>query len=161
MQELNSTALLFVFVRTGLESTLERSTIAREHLGKLLQQLVKTGTLPTSEYYKGSVWSHRGVVCMCRASLYPRSCFMNLKTRPLSFCVFPLIRLQEILELAEDMAIDIPHIWLYLSELIMPMLHEGGIPMGELFRQVIKVHSNSQSLKTDEEMKFVLFPTCD
>lgn len=68
---------------------------------------------------------------------------MNLKTRPLSFCVFPLIRLQEILELAEDMAIDIPHIWLYLSELIMPMLHEGGIPMGELFRQVIKVHSNS------------------
>ncbi|XP_075873529.1 eukaryotic translation initiation factor 4 gamma 1-like [Nelusetta ayraudi] len=99
VQELNSTALLFVFVRTGLESTLERSTIAREHLGKLLQQLVKTGTLPTSEYYKG---------------------------------------LQEILELAEDMAIDIPHIWLYLSELIMPMLHEGGIPMGELFRQVSK-----------------------
>lgn len=56
MQELNSTALLFVFVRTGMESTLERSTIAREHMGKLLHQLVKTGTLPTSEYYKGSVW---------------------------------------------------------------------------------------------------------
>lgn len=39
--------------------------------------------------------------------------------------------------MAEDMAIDIPHIWLYLSELIVPMLHEGGIPMGELFRQVM------------------------
>lgn len=43
-------------------------------------------------------------------------------------------RLQEILEVAEDMAIDIPHIWLYLAELITPMLHEGGIPMGQLFR---------------------------
>ncbi|XP_055005810.1 eukaryotic translation initiation factor 4 gamma 1 [Boleophthalmus pectinirostris] len=36
------------------------------------------------------------------------------------------------------MAIDIPHIWLYLAELITPMLHEGGIPMGELFREVAK-----------------------
>ena len=46
------------------------------------------------------------------------------------------LRLQEILEVAEDMAIDIPHMWLYLAELITPMLHEGGIPMGELFRLV-------------------------
>ncbi len=46
------------------------------------------------------------------------------------------LRLQEILEVAEDMAIDLPHIWLYLAELITPMLHEGGIPMGELFRLV-------------------------
>jgi translation initiation factor 4G len=43
-------------------------------------------------------------------------------------------RLQEILEVAEDMAIDVPHIWLYLAELINPMLHEGGIPMGQLFK---------------------------
>lgn len=34
------------------------------------------------------------------------------------------------------MAIDVPHIWLYLAELITPMLHEGGIPMGQLFRWV-------------------------
>lgn len=45
-----------------------------------------------------------------------------------------LSRLHEILEMAEDMAIDIPLIWLYLAELLTPMLHEGGIPMGELFR---------------------------
>ncbi|TKS81437.1 Eukaryotic translation initiation factor 4 gamma 1 [Collichthys lucidus] len=99
VQEMNSTQLLFVFVRNGLESTLERSTIAREHMGLLLHQLIKTGTLPTLQYYKG---------------------------------------LQEILEVAEDMAIDIPHIWLYLAELITPMLHEGGIPMGELFREISK-----------------------
>lgn len=43
-------------------------------------------------------------------------------------------RLEETLEAAEDTAIDIPHIWLYLAELITPMLHEGGIPMGQLFR---------------------------
>lgn len=46
------------------------------------------------------------------------------------------LRLQEILEVAEDMAIDIPHIWLYLAELITPILHEGGVPMGDLFRLV-------------------------
>ncbi|XP_029922171.1 eukaryotic translation initiation factor 4 gamma 1 isoform X3 [Myripristis murdjan] len=99
VQEMNSTQLLFVFVRQGLESTLERSTIAREHMGLLLHQLIKTGTLPTQQYYKG---------------------------------------LQEILEVAEDMAIDIPHIWLYLAELITPMLHEGGIPMGQLFSEISK-----------------------
>uniref|UniRef100_A0A665VAA1 Eukaryotic translation initiation factor 4 gamma 1-like n=1 Tax=Echeneis naucrates TaxID=173247 RepID=A0A665VAA1_ECHNA len=97
--ELNSTALLYVFVRTGVESTLERSTIAREHMGQLLHELVKAGTLPTQQYYKG---------------------------------------LQEILEVADDMAIDIPHIWLYLAELITPMLLEGGIAMGQLFREISK-----------------------
>ncbi|XP_041849938.1 eukaryotic translation initiation factor 4 gamma 1-like [Melanotaenia boesemani] len=99
VQELNSTPLLYVFVRNGLESTLERSTIAREHMGLLLHQLIKTGTLPAEQYYKG---------------------------------------LQDILEVAEDMAIDIPHIFLYLAELTTPMLHEGGIPMGELFREISK-----------------------
>lgn len=71
MQEMNSTQLLFVFVRNGLESTLERSTIAREHMGQLLHQLIKTGILPTLQYYKGSVWSNiEGVRkeqgCSCR-----------------------------------------------------------------------------------------------
>ncbi|XP_068172754.1 eukaryotic translation initiation factor 4 gamma 1-like isoform X2 [Antennarius striatus] len=99
VQEVGSTEMLFVFVRTGVESTLERSTIAREHMGLLLHQLIKTGMLPTLQYYKG---------------------------------------LQETLEMAEDMAIDIPHIWQYLGELITPMLHEGGIPMGQLFREIAK-----------------------
>uniref|UniRef100_A0A672ZTX1 Eukaryotic translation initiation factor 4 gamma 1 n=1 Tax=Sphaeramia orbicularis TaxID=375764 RepID=A0A672ZTX1_9TELE len=99
VQEMNSTDLLFVFVRNGLESTLERSTISREHMGLLLHQLIKTNILPKQQYFKG---------------------------------------LHEILEVAEDMAIDIPHIWLYLGELITPMLHEGGIPMGDLFREVSK-----------------------
>ncbi|XP_019117735.1 eukaryotic translation initiation factor 4 gamma 1a isoform X1 [Larimichthys crocea] len=97
--ELNSASLLYVFVRNAVESTLERSTIAREHVGLLLHQLVKAGTLPTQQYYKG---------------------------------------LEETLEAAEDIAIDIPHIWLYLAELITPMIHEGGIPMGQLFREISK-----------------------
>lgn len=57
-------------------------------------------------------------------------------------------RLKEILEVAEDMAIDIPHIWLYLAELITPMLQEGGIPLGELFRFVIVL---AKSLNTSDE----------
>uniref|UniRef100_A0A9J8ACG5 Eukaryotic translation initiation factor 4 gamma 1 n=1 Tax=Cyprinus carpio carpio TaxID=630221 RepID=A0A9J8ACG5_CYPCA len=94
-----SCSSLSVFVRTGIESTLERSTIAREHMGLLFHQLLKTHTLSTQQYYKG---------------------------------------LLEVLEVAEDMEIDIPHIWLYLAELICPMLQEGGIPMGPLFREVSK-----------------------
>lgn len=97
--ELNSASLLFVFVRIGLESTLERSTIAREHMGLLLHQLIKAGTLLPQQYYKG---------------------------------------LLEILEVAEDMEIDIPHIWRYLAELITPMLHENGLAMGQLFREISK-----------------------
>lgn len=40
----------------------------------------------------------------------------------------------ETLEMADDMAIDIPHIWLYLAELVTPMLKEGGISMRELIQ---------------------------
>lgn len=67
--------------------------------------------------------------------------------------MFVFLRLQEILEVAEDMAIDIPHMWIYLAELITPMLHEGGIPMGELFRLVPTSHqrSSSQALGTRPE----------
>lgn len=99
VQELGSPTLLFIFVRNGIESTLERSTIAREHMGLLLYTLVKAGILPREQYYKGML---------------------------------------EVLEVAEDMEIDIPHIWLYLAELISPVLVEGGIPMGELFRELTK-----------------------
>ncbi|NWR63777.1 IF4G1 factor, partial [Bucorvus abyssinicus] len=99
VQELGSPSLLYIFVQNGIESTLERSTISREHMGVLLCQLVKAGTLSKEQYYKG---------------------------------------LREILEVAEDMEIDIPHIWLYLAELITPILQEGGIPMEELFREITK-----------------------
>lgn len=40
----------------------------------------------------------------------------------------------ETLEQADDMAIDIPHIWLYLAELLSPVLKGGGFSMRELFR---------------------------
>ncbi len=43
-------------------------------------------------------------------------------------------RFSETLEFADDMAIDVPHIWLYLAELVTPVLREGGISMRELFR---------------------------
>lgn len=53
MQELASPSLLFIFVRHGIESTLERSTIAREHMGRLLHQLLCAGHLSTAQYYQG------------------------------------------------------------------------------------------------------------
>ncbi|XP_057713072.1 eukaryotic translation initiation factor 4 gamma 1a isoform X2 [Corythoichthys intestinalis] len=95
----SSSALLYVFVRKGVESTLERSAKARELFGTLLPKLTLAGTLPIQQYFKG---------------------------------------LSQILEVADDMAIDIPHIWLYLAEIITPMLLEGGIPMGQLFSEISK-----------------------
>lgn len=53
VQELASPSLLFIFVRLGIESTLERSTIAREHMGRLLHQLLCTGHLSAAQYYQG------------------------------------------------------------------------------------------------------------
>ncbi|XP_021118648.1 eukaryotic translation initiation factor 4 gamma 3 isoform X4 [Heterocephalus glaber] len=93
VEELNAQGLLHVFVRVGVESTLERSHITRDHMGQLLYQLVQSEKLSKPDFFKG---------------------------------------FSETLELADDMAIDIPHIWLYLAELVTPMLKEGGISMREL-----------------------------
>lgn len=86
VQEMNSAQLLFVFVRNGLESTLERSTIARQHMGLLLHQLVKTGILPTAQYYKGSASMPHGsgrplksvYICVCVCQRVWQSVYRNI-----------------------------------------------------------------------------------
>ncbi|XP_052449626.1 eukaryotic translation initiation factor 4 gamma 3 isoform X2 [Carassius gibelio] len=99
VEELEQPAMLYVFVRVGVESTLERSQITRDHMGQLLYQLLQAGILHKHQFFKG---------------------------------------FSETLELADDMAIDIPHIWLYLAELVTPVLREGGISMRELFSEFSK-----------------------
>lgn len=59
VEELNAHELLHVFVRVGVESTLERSQITRDHMGQLLYQLVQSGKLSKHDYFKGSVPSCR------------------------------------------------------------------------------------------------------
>ncbi|XP_052465573.1 eukaryotic translation initiation factor 4 gamma 3 isoform X1 [Carassius gibelio] len=97
--EMDQPSLLFMFVRMGLECTLERSQKAREHMGLLFYQLVQKSILTHSQLYKG---------------------------------------FSEMLEQADDMAIDVPFIWLYLAELLSPLLREGGINMRELFSELSK-----------------------
>ncbi|NXC87375.1 IF4G3 factor, partial [Cercotrichas coryphoeus] len=99
VEELSTQNLLPVFVRVGVESTLERSQITRDHMGQLLHQLVQSGKLSKQDFFKG---------------------------------------FSETLEMADDMAIDIPHIWLYLAELVTPVLKEGGISMRELIQEFSK-----------------------
>ncbi|XP_062821805.1 eukaryotic translation initiation factor 4 gamma 3 isoform X4 [Anolis carolinensis] len=99
VEELNLPGTLPVFVQVGVESTLERSQITRDHMGQLLYQLVQLGKLGKQDFFKGFA---------------------------------------ETLEMADDMAIDIPHIWLYLAELVTPMLKEGGISMRELLTEFSK-----------------------
>ncbi|XP_061869171.1 eukaryotic translation initiation factor 4 gamma 3 isoform X3 [Colius striatus] len=99
VEELSTQNLLPVFVQVGVESTLERSQITRDHMGQLLHQLVQAGKLSKQDFFKG---------------------------------------FSDTLEMADDMAIDIPHIWLYLAELVTPMLKEGGISMRELIQEFSK-----------------------
>ncbi|XP_039507996.1 eukaryotic translation initiation factor 4 gamma 3 isoform X3 [Pimephales promelas] len=99
VEELEQPDMLYVFVRVGVESTLERSQITRDHMGQLLYQLLQAGILLKLQFFKG---------------------------------------FSETLEIADDMAIDIPHIWLYLAELVTPVLREGGISMRELFSEFSK-----------------------
>lgn len=99
VDEMDLAPQLDVFVRVGVESTLERSQLTRDHMGQLLFQLVQQGILPKAQFLKGFA---------------------------------------DTLELADDMAIDIPHIWLYLAELLSPVLREGGFSMRELFSELSK-----------------------
>ncbi|XP_041804790.1 eukaryotic translation initiation factor 4 gamma 3 isoform X10 [Chelmon rostratus] len=99
VDELDLGSQLNIFVRVGVESTLERSQITRDHMGQLLFQLVQQGLLPKPQFNKGFA---------------------------------------DTLEQADDMAIDIPHIWLYLAELLSPVLREGGFSMRELFSELSK-----------------------
>ncbi|XP_053725402.1 eukaryotic translation initiation factor 4 gamma 3-like isoform X4 [Synchiropus splendidus] len=99
VDELDLGPQLHFFVQVGVESTLERSQMARDHLGQLFFQLVQKGILPKSQFYKG---------------------------------------FSETLEQADEMAIDIPHIWLYLAELLSPVLKDGCFSMRELFSELSK-----------------------
>ncbi|KAK1901453.1 Eukaryotic translation initiation factor 4 gamma 3 [Dissostichus eleginoides] len=99
VDELDLSSQLHVFVRIGVESTLERSQITRDHMGQLLFQLLQRGILPRAQFHKGFA---------------------------------------DMLEQADDMAIDIPHIWLYLAELLSPVLKEGGFSMRGLFSELSK-----------------------
>ncbi|XP_038147164.1 eukaryotic translation initiation factor 4 gamma 3 [Cyprinodon tularosa] len=99
VDELDLGPQLHIFVRIGVESTLERSQITRDHMGQLLFQLVKQEILPKAQLYRGFA---------------------------------------DTLELADDMAIDIPHIWLYLAELLSPLLKDGCFSMRELFSELSK-----------------------
>ena len=51
-------------------------------------------------------------------------------------------RFADMLEQADNMAIDIPQIWLYLAELLSPVLKEGGFSMRELFRYQTPSHAH-------------------
>lgn len=55
VDELDLGPQLNIFVRVGVESTLERSQITRDHMGQLLFQLVRQGLLPKPQFNKGSV----------------------------------------------------------------------------------------------------------
>ncbi|KAL2090484.1 hypothetical protein ACEWY4_012747 [Coilia grayii] len=99
VEELEQASQLSVFVRVGVEATLERSQVTREHMGQLFHLLLLKDLLPREQLFRG---------------------------------------FEETLELADDMAIDIPHIWLYLAQLLAPLLKEGGMSVRELFSELSK-----------------------
>lgn len=55
VEELEQATMLYVFVRVGVESTLERSQITRDHMGQLFHQLLQAGSLSKFQFFKGWV----------------------------------------------------------------------------------------------------------
>ncbi|KAF7707817.1 hypothetical protein HF521_016874 [Silurus meridionalis] len=53
VEELDQGGMLDVFVRVGVETTLERNQITRDHMGHLFHQLLQAGILSTSQFFKG------------------------------------------------------------------------------------------------------------
>ncbi|KAF7707871.1 hypothetical protein HF521_016928 [Silurus meridionalis] len=53
VEELDQGEMLDVFVRVGVETTLERNQITRDHVGHLFHQLLQAGILSTSQFFKG------------------------------------------------------------------------------------------------------------
>lgn len=62
VEELELGPQLHLFVRVGVESTLERSQITREHMGQLSFQLLRQGLLPKPQFIKGSVRPPEGAL---------------------------------------------------------------------------------------------------
>uniref|UniRef100_A0A8C8DR50 Eukaryotic translation initiation factor 4 gamma, 3a n=1 Tax=Oryzias sinensis TaxID=183150 RepID=A0A8C8DR50_9TELE len=85
VDELDLGSQLHIFVQVGVDSTLERSQITRDHMAEPFHT-----------------------------------------------------KFTDTLEMADDMAIDIPHIWLYLAEMLCPVLKDGGFSMRELFSELSK-----------------------
>lgn len=145
VEELNVPGILPVFVQVGVESTLERSQITRDHMGQLLYQLVQSEKLSKQDFFKGWVRCQRASLlpghlfffagadfrCHCTRAKGRSNRPSSLPSRHMKGSPF-WPRFADTLETADDMAIDIPHIWLYLAELVTPMLKEGGISMREL-----------------------------
>ncbi|ETE60124.1 Eukaryotic translation initiation factor 4 gamma 3, partial [Ophiophagus hannah] len=152
VEELNVPGILPVFVQVGVESTLERSQITRDHMGQLLYQLVQSEKLSKQDFFKGWVSRARELMLVCRyqleggLGLRPRAEATHPTSCQQAFQGFlPLwLRFSDTLETADDMAIDIPHIWLYLAELVTPMLKEGGISMRELVIELSAEELNRQ-----------------
>ncbi|KAI5085180.1 eukaryotic translation initiation factor 4 gamma 3 isoform X6, partial [Silurus meridionalis] len=52
VEELDQGRMLYVFVQVGVETTLERNQITRDHVGHLFHQLLQAGILSTSQFFK-------------------------------------------------------------------------------------------------------------
>ena len=52
-------------------------------------------------------------------------------------CLFSF-RLEQVLEYAEDIEIDIPQLWNYLGELLGPTAFDGNIDLNEFFNCILK-----------------------
>ena len=56
-------------------------------------------------------------------------------------------RLEQFLEYAEDIEIDIPQLWKYLGELLGPTAFDGNIDLNELFKCILKYVSKHKATK--------------
>ncbi|XP_063235143.1 eukaryotic translation initiation factor 4 gamma 1-like isoform X2 [Bacillus rossius redtenbacheri] len=83
---------MHIFVEECMNYLMEKSSQARQLLGKLMADLLKNCIIKTDHYVKGML---------------------------------------QFLEIADDMAIDIPKIWLYIAETIVPLFSGSEFSLGD------------------------------
>lgn len=48
------------------------------------------------------------------------------------WCIFTMCRLNEVLEFADDLAMDIPKLWMYMGEILAPLFSSATLPLSVL-----------------------------
>ncbi len=114
VKEVYSHQQMSVLVREGINHTLEKKAEFRSTTGKLFSKLVQEKFLTEDKFLEGCV---RGS-CIIYGGVW--------------FIGAPPPRLNEVLEFAEDICIDIPQFWNYLGQVLAPPMAQSTLSLSLL-----------------------------
>ena len=119
------------FVSEAINHSLEKSSQHRVFTGKLFSKLVQGRHVSEAKFMEGWVLNVVGLTQLSLLFLHPSSLSLSLSLS-FSLSLFLSHSLNEVLEFAEDIAIDIPKIWDYLGEILSPIISQSTLSLSFL-----------------------------